>query len=94
MRFIQLPLWLSLAMGLAVYFGSIDKDLATGLIFASVFGFIYGGVMSTLKPPSQLGQNSSRDHQGGFGRKPYMRRKPALRRKKFGRQRSFRQAAR
>lgn len=55
MRLLQLPLWLVIAFGLAIFFGSIDKDLATALIFASVFGLVYGGGMSMLKRPSQLG---------------------------------------
>lgn len=74
MRFVQTPLWLAIGIGLAVYLGSIDKDLATALIFACTFGVIYGGSMSLLKPPSTLGKKSARNTQGGFGRKPYVQR--------------------
>lgn len=74
MRFIQTPLWLAIGIGLAVYLGSIDKDLATALIFACTFGLIYGGSMSLLKPPSMLGKKGARNYQGGFGRKPYVQR--------------------
>ncbi|MEO0412725.1 MAG: hypothetical protein AAF221_12895 [Pseudomonadota bacterium] len=55
MRLLQLPLWLAVSVGLAVFFGSIDKDFAAALIFASIFGLVYGGGMSMLKRPSQLG---------------------------------------
>lgn len=73
MRFIQMPLWLAIAMGLAVFLGSIDKDLATALIFASVFGLVYGGGMSLLKPPSMLGKKAASNAQGRLGNKPYMK---------------------
>lgn len=75
MRFLQTPLWLVIGIGLAVYLGSIDKDLATALIFACTFGLIYGSAMSLLKPPSMLGKRTARAYQGGFGRAPYRQRR-------------------
>jgi len=81
MRFLQLPLWLAIAIGLAVFFGSVDKDFATALIFASSFGLIYGGTMSLMKPPGgrksawNKHTNTPRRAQRGFGRPSHARRR-------------------
>lgn len=82
MRFLQMPLWMAIGIGLAVYLGSIDKDLATALIFACTFGLVYGGSMSLLKPPSMLGKRKARNYQGGLGRKPYIPTKPQTTRRR------------
>lgn len=80
MRLLQLPLWLAIGIGLAVFLSSINKDIATLLIFGSVFGLVYGGGMAMLKRPSQLGLKRAQ----AFGRKPFGRYDSALRSADFG----------
>lgn len=71
MRFLQIPLWLCIALGVAVYLGSVDKNLATALIFASIFGLVYGGSASLLKRPSVLGKKPERAYRGRPGSRNY-----------------------
>lgn len=66
MRLLQLPLWLAIALGLAVFFGSIDKNFGATLVFASIFGLVYGGGMSMLKRPSQLGLKNTPRYDGAL----------------------------
>ncbi|MEM6834487.1 MAG: hypothetical protein AAF562_12790 [Pseudomonadota bacterium] len=79
MRLLQLPLWLAIGLGLAVFLSSINKDIATLLIFGSVFGLVYGGGMAMLKRPSQMGLKQA----PAFGRKPFGRYDSALRSSDF-----------
>ncbi|MEM7569346.1 MAG: hypothetical protein AAF337_06085 [Pseudomonadota bacterium] len=60
MRLLQLPLWLCIGIGLAIFFGSINKDMATALIFGSTFGLVYGGGMAMMKKPSEIWSRAKR----------------------------------
>ncbi|GAB4145443.1 MAG: hypothetical protein Tsb0016_15410 [Sphingomonadales bacterium] len=49
----QIPLWWTVMLSLAVYLGSLDKNLTAALVFALVFGIVFGGGMMAMKKPGR-----------------------------------------
>lgn len=49
MRLLQIPLWWTLTLIVALFFASANGDLAASITFASVFGFVFGGGMQAIK---------------------------------------------
>ena len=52
-RLLQIPLWWTVMLSLAVYLGSLDKNLTAALVFALVFGIVFGGGMMAMKWPGR-----------------------------------------
>ncbi|MFZ5609053.1 MAG: hypothetical protein ACOY99_05550, partial [Pseudomonadota bacterium] len=55
--------WWTIGFGLAAYLASMDGDLTAALVFAAVFGIVFGGGMQAIKrapPPKRARKRPAR----------------------------------
>lgn len=74
---LQIPLWWTVMLSLAVYLGSLDKNITAALVFAIVFGIVFGGGMMAMKPLSRR-PRSSRHAPPKQARRRHPARQPRL----------------